>query len=223
MDRRKIRILDEQHFIRMIAQMKNSAALLLCLFLLSFPNAGQAEPPAKSGLYFSAGLKAGYGTMKSVDGSTIASRGFGVYGLNGDLGLRAAGFIFGGGLEYSLWRQAKDPADIGNSNTQGSELSWGPMLGYQFSSLTLLGRYYLGSTYDLDRANAAGRKVAYTKPAPGWVAQVRFPFGSGNSFTGFEYKTSTYESTEVAAIESALAPGAIVKTNAFSILLGLEF
>lgn len=174
-------------------------------------------------LFFSAGLKAGYGTMASEDGASIASRGFGVYGLDSDLGLSFGGLKAGVGIDYSLWRQIKDPKELSNSNTQGKAFSWGPMLGYDFGSFEVLARYLLGSSYSLDKSNSAGQEISYTSPASALAFQLRFPFGSGVPYFGLEYKMTTYEKAEVGTQEITFSSSAKVKTSAFGLMFGLSY
>lgn len=202
--------------------MKKSLLLLAGALLIGGP---AMAAPAKTGnkFFFSAGLKAGYGTMKSADGISIKSRGFGVYGLDSDLGFAFGGLKIGAGIDYGLWRQMKDPAQLGNSNTQGKGFSWGPMLGYNFGSFELQGRYYLGSSYSLDRANQSGQKVAFLGPESAYAFQLRFPIGSGAPYVGIEYKAITYKKSEVAAREYDLAAGAKAKTSAFSAMFGVSY
>lgn len=204
--------------------MKKTTLLFLAAFLLGSP-AIAASGGATSGtkFFFSAGLKAGYGSMKSIDGSSIANRNFGVYSIDSDLGLSLGRFKFGGALDYSLWLQMKDPAKLGGSNTQGKALTFGPMLGYNFGSFELQGRYFLNSTYTLDRPTAAGLSVKYLDPESAFSIQARVPFGAGSPYLGFEYKSVTYKKAEVGTQETIYASGAKVKTSAFGLILGLSY
>ncbi len=200
---------------------KRSSLLVLATALLLSSGIVQAADP-KPGLGYFASLSAGasYGTL---EGSGMQSRNLGVYGVTGDLGLTWGAFIIGAGLEYNLWRQMKDPAELNNTNAQGKEMSIAPTIGYNFKHVVLLARYYISSKYTLDKQNSSGDEVSFVKPSSSFAVEARIPFGSGRSYAGLNYKKMKYGSADIAGTEATIPSGSEVEASAFGASIGYGF
>lgn len=186
-------------------------------FKMPPPSSAAASPDSSGLVYFSIGAKALYGTMASVDSSSVVSRNLSVLGAELSLGLRAFSFIVGAGAEYSLWKQLADPSSIAGSNTQGTQTNVAAVLGYQLSSFVLIGKYYVSSSYALDVADAAGNKVTYSVPSPGYALQILYQV-SGSSHVGLEYSSLQYGKQSSGPTETTLTGGAKLNASAVGLV-----
>lgn len=197
---------------------------LTTLFLFSGQTYAAASGPRQSGLgyYFSIGAGASYGTLAATD-LNLSSRNMAVYGINSDLGIELGSFMIGAGVEYNMWKQIKSPSDLDGTNAQGTELSFGPAIGYNFGKFILLGRYYLSSKYSLEKEDASGNKVSLSKPKSSFAVEARIPFGSGRPYLGLEYKAMKYSSVDVGGTTSDIPSGSEMTTSSFGASVGLMF
>ena len=192
------------------------------MFLFSSAAFSAGAPSTTHRWFFSAGLGASSGTLAGSD-LGLSSRSMIVYGANTDLGLQFGGFRFGAGAEYNLWKQLKSPSDLDGTNAQGTEFSWGPMLGYNFGKFLLLGRYYTSSTYSLEKADSSGNKVSFSKPKSSFSIECRIPFGSGTPYVGLEYKSMQYSSVDSGGTVTSIPSGSELKTSSFGASIGMGF
>lgn len=203
---------------------KHFIGLVISTVMFLFSSAAfSAGAPGSSHLwFFSAGLGASSGTLAGSD-LGLSSRSMIVYGANTDLGLQFGGFKFGVGAEYNMWKQMKSPSDLDGTNAQGTEFSWGPMLGYNFGKFALLGRYYTSSTYSLEKADSSGNKVSFSKPKSSFSIECRIPFGSGTPYVGLEYKSMQYSSVDSGGTVTSIPSGSELKTSSFGASIGMGF
>ena len=192
-------------------------------FFLFSGMAHAAGPGSSTHLwFFSAGVGASSGTLAGND-LGLSSRSMIVYGVDSDVGLRLGNFMIGAGLEYNLWKQLKDPTDLDGTNAQGTELSWGPTLGYNFGRFSLLGRYFLSSQYSLEKADSSGNKVSFSKPKSSFSVECRIPFGSGTPYIGLEYKSVQYGSVDSGSGSTTIPSGSELKISSFGASIGMAF
>lgn len=193
-------------------------------FLLIFSSASCYAESSSAGLapFISVGLKGSYGSNGSSDGVTVKDRKLAVYGVDGILGLKWSGFIVGGGFDYNLWRQLTSPSSVGNSNTQGKQLNVTPVVGVQWQSVQLLGKYFWKSTYSLDKNDANGATISYGAPDASFALQARL-MSSGSSYIGLEYAAAKYEEEERAGTISKFAVGKEMKFSSIGLLFGWAY
>ncbi len=192
------------------------------VLLFSFKSTAATVRSGTGGIGLFASVNAG-ASSGSLKGSGMESRNFMVYGVSADLGLDWSSLLIGASVDYNLWRQMKDPAELNNSNAQGKETSIAATLGYDFKRFALVAKYYLSSKYTLDKANASGGQVAFTSPTSAFAVEARIPFGSGKPYVGLNYKVLKYKSIEEAGVESTLASDQQVEASAFGLSLGYSF
>ncbi|AUN99521.1 hypothetical protein DOM21_03235 [Bacteriovorax stolpii] len=188
-------------------------SLLCCLFFLS---------PSAHALFFTSGaLKAGLGTQKTEDGTTIQSRKLAAYSLDANLALSYFGFIAGVNGEYGLWRQMTKPSEVGNSNTQGSYRALSPVIGYQLSSLRVLLKLPISfsDNYKFDKKNSSSQTINYTDSST-FSLQLHWD-STPVTFWGVEYQKTTFEKSKINNTESALSSKFTM--NAVSLMYGLHF
>ena len=198
--------------------------VFMAAFILMSGATAKAAPGASNHnlFFFSAEVGASSGSLAGSD-LGLSSRSMAVYGASGDVGIRLGEFMIGAEVEYDLWKQLKNPSDLDGTNAQGSEMSWGPMLGYNFGKFVLLGRYYTSSKYSLDKADSSGNKVSFSKPKSSFSVECRIPFGSGAPYVGLEYKSMKYSSVDSGGTTTSISSGSELKTSSFGASIGMAF
>lgn len=197
--------------------------MMTTLFLFSGEvYAAGASRQSGLGYYFSIGAGASYGTLAATD-LNLSSRNMAIYGVRSGLGFELGSLMIGATAEYNMWKQLKSPSDLSGTNAQGTELSYGPAIGYNFGKFILLGSYYLSSKYNLEKEDASGNKVSLSKPKSSFAVEARIPFGSGRPYLGLEYKAMKYSSVDVGGTTTEIPSGSEMTTSSFGASIGLMF
>ena len=174
-------------------------------------------------IFASGAFKVGYGSTETTDGTTVPKTHMAAYAMDANLGVRMWGILLGANAEYSIWKQLTDPSSVSNINSQGKLTAVYPILGFEFSSFRLIGKFpsLLSGDYALDKTNSSSQSVKY-KSASALILQLHWNI-TPLTFWGIEYQTLKFKKIDNAGTESDLTDAQKLKMSSIGILYGLNF
>lgn len=195
------------------------------IFVLD-PKSAVREPAtqnsnSKSGIYASIGILGQKASASSDNEARVQNRNFYVLGVDSILGYQIGSVILGFGGSYSFWSQQTNPADIADSNLQGTQISGGLVLGYDFDFMELLAQKNLTNVFQVQNKNLGEEEIKYLD-GESYAVQLRFKF-IPSIYVGLKFTSDRYKFYSAGDKKRDLLKDDELKLQAYGINLGVKF
>jgi hypothetical protein len=187
------------------------------IFLLSCSSA------SASGFKLMVAGKGLYGSMAANEEALLEKRTMNGFGAEALLGYQYRRFIFGGVADYTKWYQSTEPKEVGNTNLQGSAVTYSAALGFVLTAnLRLMMKYHFKSTYTLENKNSSEQEITYEDPDLSYSIQLHYAL-TEMTYVGLDYTSLTYGSATTAGTSSSLNDDSKINLTGFGVVYGLDF
>ena len=153
-------------------------SLLLLLITISGPALARWEGTkwvskgggSKLGLRLMGNVKLLRGSIGSKDGTTVTKKQMNGIGADAIIMLKTGVLLVGGGGEYAKFFQQSKTSD--NYNLSGSMTNFFGAAGLNAGALSLVGKYYFSTKYDVSKSSSSSEKVFYNTPSASYGAAI---------------------------------------------------